>query len=112
MHASTAVVEEAQRRIWKWSAIYCMIIPVALLHFFIGSNYSGPCLAFVNGYLLDILVPFGFYFSLYPQECSLSRYWTVKAILIFGAASSAEIAQLFNAPTSGRTFDRVDFIRY
>ncbi len=101
-----------ERTIRKTVIVCCVVIPIALLHFFTGSNYRGPHPAFVNGYLLDILVPFAFYFLLCPQEQPLLRYWTVKAILIFGAASSVEIAQLFGVPILGRTFDPVDFIMY
>jgi hypothetical protein len=105
-------VVATERTIRKTVIVCCVVIPTALLHFFTGNNYRGPRPAFVNGYSLDILVPSAFYFLLCPQEYSLLRYWTVKAILIFGAASSVEIAQLFGVPILGRTFDPVDFIMY
>jgi glycopeptide antibiotics resistance protein len=88
------------------------MIPIALLHFFTGSNYRGPCPGFVNGYLLDILVPFGFYFLLCLSEFYPLRLWIVKSILVFGAGSSVEIAQFFDVPIFGRTFDPVDLFMY
>ena len=100
------------RKIVKMVVISSMQIPIALLHFFTGSNYKGPYPGFVNGYLLDILVPFGFYFLLRLNDFSLLRPWIVKSILVFGAASFVEIAQLFGVPVFGQTFDPVDFIMY
>jgi glycopeptide antibiotics resistance protein len=92
--------------------IVSVVIPIALLHFFTGSNYRGPYPGFVNGYLLDILVPFAFYFLLCLSEFSLLRSWIVKSILVLGAGFSVEIAQFFDVPIFGRTFDPVDFIMY
>jgi len=100
------------RKIVKMVVISSMQIPIALLHFFTGSNYKGPYPGFVNGYLLDILVPFGFYFLLRLNDFSLLRPWIVKSILVFRAASFVEIAQLFGVPVFGQTFDPVDFIMY
>jgi len=85
-----------------------VMIPIALLHFLTGRNYKGPYPHFVNGYLLDILVPFGFYIIL----CLPLRNWIIKGGLVFGAASIVEITQLFGAPIFGRTFDPLDFIMY
>jgi glycopeptide antibiotics resistance protein len=92
--------------------IVSVVIPIALLHFFTGSNYRGPYPGFVNGYLLDILVPFAFYFLLCLNEFSLLSFWIVKSILVFGVGFSVEIAQFFGAPIFGRTFDPLDFIMY
>jgi len=97
----------------KRVVIVSVEILIALIHLFKGgSNYRGPYPGFVNGYLFDVLVPFGFYFLLCLNEFSLLRHWIVKSILVFGAASSVEIAQLFGVPIFGRTFDPVDFIMY
>jgi hypothetical protein len=67
---------------------------------------------FVNGYLLDILVPLGFYFLLRVNGLSPFREWIVSAVFVFGAASAVEIAQLYNIPLLGRTFDLLDFGAY
>jgi len=58
------------------------------------------------------LVPFAFYFLLAPQEVPLLKPWPVKAVLVFGAAASVEIAQFFGLPVLGRTFDPLDFVMY
>ena len=89
-----------------------MVIPIALLHFFTGSNYRGPYPGFVNGYLLDILLPFAFYFLLCLNEFSLLRSWMVKSSLVFAVGASVEIAQFYGVPIFGRTFDPLDFVMY
>ena len=92
--------------------ITSIMILIALTHFFTGSNYKGPYPEFVNGYLLDILVPFGFYFLLCLIKFSLLKSWIVRSILVFGVASFTEMAQFFGAPIFGRTFDPVDFVMF
>jgi glycopeptide antibiotics resistance protein len=105
-------VQATQRPIPKIVVVVSVMIPIALLHFVTGSNYKGPYPEFVNGYLLDILVPFGFYFLLCLNDFSLLRNWIVKGVLVFGAASLVEVAQFFSVPIFGRTFDPVDLIMY
>jgi len=105
-------VKETHRIIRKKIVITSIMILIALIHFFTGSNYKGPYPGFVNGYLLDILVPFGFYFLLCLSKFPLLKSWIVKSILVFGAASFTEIAQFFGVPIFGRTFDPVDFVMF
>jgi glycopeptide antibiotics resistance protein len=90
------------------------MIPIALLHFVTGSNYKGPHPEFVNGYLLDILVPFGFYFLLCLQDVVFSflRPWFVKGLPVFAVGFSVEVAQFYGVPIFGRTFDPLDFVMY
>jgi len=75
-------------------------------------KYKGPYPGFVNGYLLDILVPFGFYFLLCLSKFPLLKSWIVKSILMFGVASFVEIAQFFGVPMFGQIFDPVDFVMF
>ena len=102
---------ETQRR-KKSFLVVCVALPVALLHFVTGEDYNGPFPVFVNGYLLDILLPLTFYLLLCLVEWRLLAYWWVKAGLVFGAATAVEIAQYFGAPLFGRTYDPVDFVMY
>jgi hypothetical protein len=96
----------------KSVVVVCIVVPIALLHFFTGSAYNGPLPEFVNGYLLDILIPLAFYLLLCLPDTPQLRPWPVKAILVLGAASSVEIAQFFGLPILGRTFDPLDFPAY
>jgi hypothetical protein len=102
--------EDAKRR--KTLVVVGVVVPIALLHFFTGSAYRGPYPEFVNGYLLNILVPLAFYLLLCLPETPQLRLWQVKAVLIFGAASAVEIAQFLGLPVLGRTFDPLDFAAY
>ena len=61
---------------------------------------------------MDILVPFAFYLLLTLQETALVQPWPVKALLVFGAAASVEIAQYVGVPIFGRTFDPLDIVMY
>jgi len=92
--------------------VVCFVVPIALLHFFTGSAYNGPWPEFVNGYLLDILIPLAFYLLLAVPEIPQLKPWPVKALLVFGAAASVEAAQFFGVPILGRTFDPLDFVMY
>jgi hypothetical protein len=96
----------------KTLVVVCIVVPIAMLHFFTGSAYNGPFPEFVNGYLLDILVPLAFYLLLVLPETRLLGPWSVKALLVFGAGACVEIAQYFGAPILGRTFDPLDFAAY
>ena len=107
------MTEEQQIKRTKM-VIVCISLSVALLHFVTGRSYAGPFPGFVNGYLLDILIPFAWYFLLCLPEktVNLLKPWYVKSALVFAAGSSVEIAQFFGAPIFGRTFDLMDFVMY
>ena len=75
----------------KKVVIVSVVIPIALLHFVTGSHYRGPYPGFVNGYLLDILVPFAFYFLLCLNEFYPLRLWVVKSLLVFGVGASVRL---------------------
>jgi hypothetical protein len=92
--------------------VVSVVVPIAIVHFFTGSAYKGPLPEFVNGYLLDILVPLAFYLLLCLPKTPQLRPWLVKAILVLGTASSVETAQFLGVPILGRTFDPLDFAAY
>ena len=85
---------------------------VAFLHLITGENYAGPYPLFVNGYLIDILLPLALYFLLTLAEISFLQSWIIRFILIFGLASLVEISQAFGIPLFGETFDPLDFAMY
>ena len=96
----------------KIFVVVAIMVPIALLHFVTGSQYNGPFPVFVNGHLIDILLPFGFYFLLGLSDSALLQSWMVKGLLIFTAASAVELAQYKGIPLLGRTFDPWDFVMY
>jgi hypothetical protein len=96
----------------KSVVVVCIVVPIDLLHFFTGSAYNGPWPELVNGYLMDVLVPLAFYLLLCLPEIPQLQPWPVKALLVFGAAASVEVAQFFGVPILGRTFDPLGFVMY
>ena len=96
----------------KRAVVVGVAVVVALAHFVTGSAYRGPWPELVNGYLMDILVPFAFYFLLILPESPWLKPWPVKGLLVFGAASCVEIAQYAGVPIFGQTFDPLDFVTY
>ena len=106
---------DAAKRSRKKSLVaVSVMIPVALLHFVTGSAYKGPYPEFVNGYLIDILLPFALYFLLCPQDAIFPflRPWFVKGLPVFAIGFSVEVAQFYGVPIFGRTFDPLDFVMY
>ena len=100
------------RSIGKTLVVVGINIPIALLHFVTGPGYRGPFPGFVNGHMLNILIPLGFYFLLCLNEYSILRHSLVKGGLMFAVGSGVEIAQYFGVPLLGRTFDPWDFFMY
>ena len=85
---------------------------VAALHFLTGPGYTGPFPVFVNGYLIDILLPLALYFLLCMQTQTFFKPWYVKAGLVFGVGFAVETAQYFGMPVLGSTFDLLDYLMY
>jgi hypothetical protein len=96
----------------KTILIVSINISIALLHMVTGAHYQGPLPLFVNGYMLDILLPFGFYFLLCLVSLRVLRSWQVKGLAIFAAATAVELAQSAGIPIFGSTFDPLDIAMY
>ena len=96
----------------KSVVVIAIMIPIALLHFVTGSHYTGPFPLFVNGYLIDILLPFGIYFLLCLNDNVILNSWIVKGLIVFMAAFFVEMAQYKGIPLLGRTFDPLDILMY
>jgi hypothetical protein len=102
----------SQARSVQTVVVVAINVAIAGVHFITGPQYRGPFPAFVNGHLLNILIPFGLYLLLGLNPSGPLRHWPVRAALVFGAASAVEIAQGFGLPLLGSTFDPVDFAMY
>ncbi len=85
---------------------------VGFLHLLTGENYTGPYPHFVNGYMIDILLPFAFYLLLTLIEAPFLKSWMLRFALIFGLATAVEISQAFGIPLFGQTFDPLDIAMY
>ncbi len=105
---------QASRQRRKAMVIVAIMVPIALLHFVTGPQYAGPFRDFVNGYLIDIVLPMGVYFLLTPQDEKITVLapWYAKAIPVFLLGVVVETLQYYGIPLFGRTFDPLDYLAY
>ena len=87
-------------------------LTVGALHFITGENYQGPFPVFVNGYLIDILLPMALYLLLSLFESKLIRAPLFRACTVFGFGCFVEASQYFGYPIFGSTFDPFDILAY
>jgi len=102
----------ATKRSGKKIVIVGIAVTVALLHLVTGKQYTGPYRWFVNGYLIDILLPFAAYLLLCTIEHPVIRRWWIKCLAVFGLGATVELSQYFGVPVFGATFDPWDFAAY
>ena len=92
--------------------IVFIAVIVGLLHFVTGPGYCGPFPAFVNGYLIDILLPFAMYLVLSLADLSILHSRIVRGTLVFAVGAITETLQYFGVPIFGRTFDVLDYAMF
>jgi len=95
----------------KVIVVFIAII-VGLLHFITGPRYCGPFPAFVNGYMIDILLPFAMYLVLGVAKQSILRSSIARGIFVFSIGAVTETLQYFGVPIFGRTFDLLDYLMF
>ena len=86
-------------------------LPTGALHLLTGPGYDGPFPHFVNGYLIDICLPFTFYFLFTLKTDRWIWKLAAAGILILGAAG-VELFQFWGYPVLGSTFDPLDILAY
>ncbi|MGD8405989.1 MAG: hypothetical protein PVJ21_20205 [Anaerolineales bacterium] len=87
-------------------------LTVGLLHFVTGESYQGPFPAFVNGYLIDILLPMTLYLLMGLFEIMWIRSPIFRAVAVFIFGCIVEISQYLGRPFFGSTFDPLDILAY
>lgn len=92
--------------------VVVIMLSVALLHFVAGSNYTGPFPAFVNGYLIDILLPFALVLLLGVSNIAAVEPPLIRGVFVFAIGVAVETLQYFGVPLFGRTFDPLDLLAY
>lgn len=95
----------------KWIITIIALI-VGALHFVTGEQYQGPIPVFVNGYLIDVLLPMTLYLLLGLIENKLIRSILFRACAVFGFGCFVEATQYFGRPIFGSTFDPLDILAY
>ena len=87
--------------------IYIELI-IALIIFLPIKESLTPKLQILYGsFLVDFLLPFGFYFLMIiaSRNISLLKKWWLRVIILFTAVSTAELLQYFGIYALGSTFD-------
>jgi len=87
-------------------------VVVGLLHFLTGPRYRGPFPAFINGYMIDILLPFAMYLVLGVANQSILRSGVARGVFVFAIGTITETLQYFGVPIFGRTFDLLDYLMF
>jgi predicted permease len=87
-------------------------LTVGLLHFATGENYRGPFPVFVNGYLIDILLPMALYLLLGLFAVKWIRSTPFRAVAVFLFGCVVETSQYLGYPLFGSTFDPLDILAY
>ena len=96
----------------KRSIITGIALAVGALHFMTGENYQGPLPSFVNGYLIDILLPMVLYLlmGLVPTQWVRSPLVRASGVFLFGCF--VEGSQYLGRPIFGSTYDPLDIAAY
>lgn len=87
-------------------------VAVGLLHFLTGPGYRGPFPAFINGYMIDILLPFAMYLILGVAKQAILRSGLARGVIVFAIGAITETLQYFGVPIFGQTFDLLDYLMF
>jgi hypothetical protein len=96
----------------KKAVIVAIALFVASLHLVAGPNYEGPARVFVNGYLIDLLLPFAMFLLTGLFEYPLLRPAWIRGVAVFGVGAGAETLQAMGVRALGSTFDPLDYLMY
>ncbi len=92
--------------------VVTIAVMVGLLHFVTGPDYQGPARTFVNGYLIDILLPFAMFLVFGVANQTVINSALIRGVLVFLVGAIAEVCQYFDIQFLGSTFDILDFVMY
>lgn len=96
----------------KRIVITIIALATAALHFVTGEQYQGPFVVFVNGYLIDILLPMTLVLLMSLLQNKILRLPIFRAGMVFIVGCLVEISQYFGYPIFGSTFDLLDILAY
>ena len=92
--------------------VVLIAVSVGLLHFLTGPGYGGLFPLFVNGYMIDILLPFAMYLVLGIADMPIFRSGLTRGVIVFAIGALTETLQYFDVPIFGRTFDWLDYLMF
>ena len=96
----------------KKTVITLIALTVGALHFVTGAEYRGPFPAFVNGYMIDILLPMTLFLLMGLFKNKIIHSALFRACAVFGFGCFVEASQYFGHPLFGSTFDPLDILAY
>ena len=96
----------------KKITITLIAIGTAVLHFVTGTQYSGHFPAFVNGYLIDILLPMTLVLLMGLFKNKSISFPPFRASVVFITGCLVEFSQYTGYPIFGSTFDPLDILAY
>ena len=96
----------------KRAIIVIIALIVAGMHFITGESYRGPFPAFVNGYLIDILLPMTLVLLTGFFQTAWIRSNVFRFCAVVGFGCCVEASQYFGSPFLGSTFDPLDILAY
>ena len=92
--------------------VVTIAVSAGLLHFVTGPRYGGPFPAFVNGYMIDILLPFAMYLVLGISGLPVLHIGLARGVFVFAIGAVSETLQYFGVPIFGQTFDWLDYVMF
>jgi len=92
--------------------IVALAVGVGLLHLVTGPGYRGPWPLFVNGYLIDILLPMVMVLLMGMPGRPIVRRLPIRMGVVFGVGAAVETLQGFGVRLLGATFDPLDYAMY
>lgn len=96
----------------KQVIITSIALIVGGLHFVTGEAYHGPFPVFVNGYLIDILLPMTTVLLMGLFQTAWLGSNLFRFCAVFGFGCFVEASQYFGYPVFGSTFDPLDIPAY
>jgi hypothetical protein len=115
INTRTISFEQIREMLCRMVLVFSIMLVIALVHLFrVGTYLQGSLFNLYYSYFSDIVIPFGMYFLLCLEDVYFRflKDWRVKAMLVFGVASSIEVMQAFGVPLLGQTFDPLDFVMF
>ena len=96
----------------KKMVVTAIAIGTAALHFLKGENYRDPFALFVNGYMIDIILPMTLVLLMGLIQNKILRSIIFRACAVFTTGCMVEFSQFAGYPIFGSTFDPLDILAY
>ena len=107
-----SIISRSRDNLKKKLTITAIALIVGALHFVTGRQYQGPFPIFVNGYLIDILLPMTLFLLMGLFQNRIVRSALFRACAVFGFGCFVEASQYLGRPLFGSTFDPLDLVAY